>query len=81
MNNSLPACHHWFVTGVQDISKTDFKKGSMKIFVGKNTIKPPYTMLKIYVKLATFWSRNMEKWITLMALKHLERPRQLSHGT
>ena len=43
----------------------------------------PYAknVCKKYVKLATFWSRNIEKWITLMALKHLERLRQLSHGT
>ena len=86
MNNSLPACHHWFVTGVQDISKTDFRKGSMKIFVGKKlynqtALHYAKNICKKYVKLATFWSRNMEKWITLMALKHLERPRQLSHGT
>lgn len=78
MNNSLPACHHWFVTGVQDISKTDFRKGYMKIFVGKKynqtALHYAKNICKKYVKLVTFWSRNMEKWITLMPLKHLKRP-------
>ena len=57
MNNILPAGHHLLVTDVQDMSKTDSRKGSIKnlcecspaIPSEKIKIKLPYTVLKISI--------------------------------